>query len=81
MLSTAVSPVCFAGSTFNFKRQFFVRFIIYSKTLEFLSQSKRSYYDLLARVVNHQITTDALMLYIKSWKNVLKRFSERWYNP
>ena len=28
-----------------------------------------------------KIVTDALMLHIKSWKNVLKRFSERWYNP
>ena len=53
MLSTVVSPVCFAGSTFNFKRQFFFRLITYSNTLmskKFLSQSKRSYYDLLARV-------------------------------
>ena len=25
--------------------------------------------------------TDALTLYFKSWKNVLKRFSERCYNP
>ena len=27
-----------------------------------------------------KIATDALMLCIKSWKNVLKRFSARWYN-
>ena len=27
-----------------------------------------------------KIATDALMLYIKSWKNVLKRFVERWFN-
>ena len=51
MLSAVVSPVCFAGSTFNFKRQFFLA-SNYSNTLmlkKFLSQSKRSYYDLLAR--------------------------------
>ena len=41
-LSTVVSPVCFAGSTFNFKRQFF-RLITNNDTLKrFLSQSKRS---------------------------------------
>ena len=28
-----------------------------------------------------KIATDVLMLYIKSWKNVLKRLSDRWYNP
>ena len=28
-----------------------------------------------------KIATDELMLYIKSWKNVLKRFVERWFNP
>ena len=27
-----------------------------------------------------KIATDALTLYIKSWKNVLQRFSERCYN-
>ena len=41
-LSTVVSPVCFAGSAFNFKRQFF-RLITNNDTLKrFLSQSKRS---------------------------------------
>ena len=28
-----------------------------------------------------KIATDALMLHIKSWKNVLKRVMERWFNP
>ena len=28
-----------------------------------------------------KIIANTLMLYIKGWKNVLKRFSERWYNP
>ena len=50
MLSTVVSPVCFAGSTFNLKRQVFFGLAYYPLVLKkFLSQSKRSYYDLLAR--------------------------------
>ena len=28
-----------------------------------------------------KITTDALMLYIKRWNNVLKRFMECWFTP
>ena len=28
-----------------------------------------------------KIATDALMLYIKRWNNVLKRFMERWFTP
>ena len=54
MLLTVASPVWFEGSTFNSKRQFFFfRLIGIGNTLmlkKFLSQSKRSYYDLLARV-------------------------------
>ena len=53
MLPPVASPVWFEGSTFNSKRQFFFRLIGIGSTLmlkKFLSQSKRSYYDLLARV-------------------------------
>ena len=85
MLSTVVSPICFAGSAFNFKRQFSFRLITCSNTLmlkTFLSQSKRSYIMTCWPKLNYlnafvKIDTDALMLCIKSWKNVLKRFSER----
>ena len=51
MLPTLVSPVCLAGSLAPIGS--FFRFIIVVITLvlkKFSSQSKRSYYDLLARV-------------------------------
>ena len=40
-----------------------------------------SWPELNHRNVLVKIATDVLMLYIRSWKNVLKRFTERWCNP
>ena len=88
MLPTVASPVWFEGSTFNSRRQFLFRLIGKGNTLmlkKFLSQSKRSYYDLLARVKPSQRLCKNCYRRIdtiyKKLGKCSETFMERWFNP